>query len=420
MLYIKNVRRYDTGEPISILIEGGVITDIGDVAAPNSGIIIDGKGCVVSPGLFDMHVHLRDPGQVSKGDIFTETTAAAAGGVTSLAAMPNTIPTADSVEVIEYIRDKAKMTKVRVFPVGAVTKGLRGEVMTDFDELKAAGAFAFSDDGMPIENDDIMTSAMLKADALNCPLISHCEDMEFARGGKVNTGAAEKLGVAAMHPAGEYNMVKKHINLAEKCGGAVHIAHISTKESVEAVREAKKRGVRVTCETCPHYFSLTEDLTLSRDADYRMNPPLRTKQDVKAIIEGLRDGTIDAIVTDHAPHTLADKADFETAPNGVVGMETSLAAGITYLVRTGILTLKELIEKMSYNPSKIMNIMPVTLDKGSTADIILFNENLHWEVFPKRLHGKSRNAVYKGMKLYGKVIMTVVGGDIKYKLKNGE
>lgn len=415
MLFIKNVRRYDTGENVDILIENGIISAIGATEAPESAKVFDGAGLTVAPGLFDMHVHLRDPGQTHKGDILTETNAAAAGGVTSLAAMPNTLPTADSVAVIEYEREKALSANARVYPVGAVTYGLKGERMTDLDALKRAGAYAFTDDGAPIEDDDIMTAAIIKAKELNCPLISHCEDMEFAKGGKVNTGAAEKLGVAAMHPAGEYNMAKKHIELAEKVGGAVHIAHISAKETVEIIRNAKNRGVKVTCETCPHYFSLTEELTLSRDADYRMNPPLRTKEDIEAIIEGLRDGTIDAIVTDHAPHSPEDKADFEAAPNGVIGMETSLAAGITYLVKTGILSLKELIEKMSCNPARIMNIAPVALCEGSVADIILIDEDLIWEVEPEKLHGKSKNAVYKGMKLCGKVMLTLVGGEIKYK-----
>lgn len=416
MLFIKNVYRYDTNENVNILIENGIISEIGDVSCPPLAKVIDGNGYIVSPGLFDMHVHLRDPGQTHKGDIFTETEAAVAGGVTSLAAMPNTLPTADCKEVIEYIVDKAQNAKARVYPVGAVTKGLKGEIMTNFSALKQARAYAFTDDGAPIEDDEIMISAIKNAAELSVPLISHCEDMEFARGGKVNTGAAKKLGVAAMHPEAEYNMAKNHIELAEKCGGRVHIAHISAKETVEIIRDAKARGVKVTCETCPHYFSLTEELTLSRDADYRMNPPLRTKEDVKAIIEGLKDGTIDAIVTDHAPHSLQDKADFESAPNGVIGMETSLAAGITYLVKTGLLSLKELIEKMSVNPARIMNIRPVTLDAGSVADLILIDQDKVWKVDPEQLHGKSKNAVYKGMTLTGKVMLTLVGGKIKYQL----
>ncbi len=416
MLFIKNVRRYDTNENVNILIENGVISEIGEIACPFDAKVIDGNGNIIAPGLFDMHVHLRDPGQTQKGDIFSETDAAVAGGVTSLAAMPNTLPTADCEEVIEYIIDKAENAKARVYPVGAVTKGLKGERMTDFSALKEAGAYAFTDDGAPICDDEIMLSAIKKAAELKVPLISHCEDMEFARGGKVNTGAAKKLGLPAMHPEAEYNMAKNHIELAEKAGGSVHIAHISAKETVEIIRNAKARKVKVTCETCPHYFSLTEELTLSRDANYRMNPPLRTNEDIKAIIEGLQDGTIDAIVTDHAPHSPQDKADFEASPNGVIGMETSLAAGITYLVNTGILSLKELIEKMSYNPAKIMNIRPVTLDVGSVADLILIDENSKWVVNPEELHGKSKNAVFKGMTLTGKVMLTLVSGKIKYQI----
>ncbi len=397
-----------------IKVKDGVIAEIGENLA-SDGEVINAEGLCAVPGLVDMHVHLRDPGQTQKEDIITGCRAAAAGGVTSLLAMPNTSPTTDDPETVRYILDKASSADARVYVAASITKGLKSEEMTDLAALREAGAVGLSDDGRPVVNTGFLSEAMIAAPKLGMTVVAHCEDLFLADGGKMNKGTiSRQLGIKGIPASAEDCGTAREIALAAAENVPIHICHVSTKTSVALIRDAKKRGVRVTAETAPHYFSLTENELLKRDADYRMNPPLRTAEDVKAIIEGLTDGTLDAIATDHAPHTPAEKADFEKAPNGSIGMETSLAAGITYLVKPGLLTLDRLIEKMSANPARILGINAGTLSAGAPADIVLIDPDEEWTVDVNRLHGKSKNTPFKGLTLTGRVKRTVLGGKTVY------
>ncbi|SCX05431.1 dihydroorotase [Ruminococcaceae bacterium P7] len=399
---------------MDIKIENGKIAAVGENLSGDTEI--NAEGLYAIPGLVDMHVHLRDPGQTAKEDIFTGCCAAAAGGVTSLLAMPNTNPTIDCGEVVRYVREKAKDAKARVYVAASITKGLQSKEPTDLAELKEAGAVGLSDDGRPVVNTAFLRDAMKRAPQYGMTVVAHCEDLFLAEGGKINEGEiSAQLGVKGIPAAAEDCGTAREIALAAAEDVPIHICHVSTATSVALIRDAKRRGVKVTAETAPHYFSLTEKELLRRDADYRMNPPLRTEKDVQAIIEGLRDGTLDAIATDHAPHTPAEKADFEKAPNGSVGMESSLAVGITYLVKTGILTFDELVEKMSVNPARILGIDAGTLRVGANADIALVDLNEEWTVDPDKLHGKSKNTPFKGMTLTGKVKKTILGGKIVFE-----
>lgn len=396
-----------------ILIENGRIAAVGQNLSGDREI--DAAGLYAVPGLVDMHVHLRDPGQTDKEDILTGCNAAAAGGVTSLLAMPNTNPAADSPETVRYILDKAKEAKARVYMAASITKGLQGKEPTDLQALRDAGAVGLSDDGRPVLQTKHLREAMNRAPKLGMTVVAHCEDLSLAEGGKINEGAvSEALGVKGIPAAAEDCGTAREIALAAADNVPVHICHVSTRTSVALVRDAKRRGVKVTAETAPHYFSLTEQALMGRDADFRMNPPLRTAADVQAIIEGLQDGTLDAIATDHAPHTPEDKADFEKAPNGSIGMETSLAVGVTYLVKPGLLSFSQLIEKMSANPAKLLGIPAGTLAVGAPADIALVDLNREWTVDVNRLHGKSKNTPFKGMNLTGKVVKTFLGGEVVF------
>ena len=360
-------------------------------------------------------LHLRDPGQTAKEDILTGCCAAAAGGVTSLLAMPNTNPTADSPETVRYILDKAKGAKAHVYVAASITKGLQGKEPTDLQALRDAGAVGLSDDGRPVLQTKHLREAMNRAPELGMTVVAHCEDLSLAEGGKINEGAvSEALGVRGIPAAAEDCGTAREIALAAADNVPVHICHVSTRTSVALVRDAKRRGVKVTAETAPHYFSLTEQALMGRDADFRMNPPLRTAADVQAIIEGLQDGTLDAIATDHAPHTPEEKADFEKAPNGSIGMETSLAVGITYLVKPGLLSFSQLIEKMSVNPAKLLGIPAGILAVGAPADIALVDLNREWTVDTDHLHGKSKNTPFKGMTLTGKVVKTLLDGEVVF------
>ena len=399
---------------MDIIIENGVIAAVGENLSGDTEI--NAAGLYAIPGLVDMHVHLRDPGQTAKEDILTGCCAAAAGGVTSLLAMPNTNPTIDSGEVVHYVREKAKNAKARVYVAASITKGLQSKEPTNLAELKEAGAIGLSDDGRPVVNTAFLRDAMKRAPQYGMTVVAHCEDLFLAEGGKINEGeVSAHLGVKGIPAAAEDCGTAREIALAAAEDVPIHICHVSTATSVALVRDAKRRGVKVTAETAPHYFSLTEKELLRRDADYRMNPPLRTEKDVQAIIEGLRDGTLDAIATDHAPHTPEEKADFEKAPNGSIGMESSLAVGITYLVKTGLLTFDELVEKMSVNPARILGIDAGTLRVGANADIALVDLNEEWTVDPEKLHGKSKNTPFKGIKLTGKVKKTFLGGKIVFE-----
>lgn len=365
-----------------------------------------------------MHVHLRDPGQTYKEDIFTGCEAAVAGGVTALACMPNTKPPVDNKETVKYILDKAKKAKAKVYPVGCITKGMQGKELCDYDELKAAGCVAVSDDGRPVESANMMAQAMVKAHYAGLKVISHCEDLEIIDGGIINKGKiSQQLGVKGMSRLSEDIITARELAIAQDTQMPIHIAHVSTKGSVNTIRGNTHIGVMCTCETAPHYFMMTDEKLLSRDADYRMNPPLREEDDVMAITAAIIDGTIDCIVTDHAPHSAEEKADFEKAPNGVVGMETSLAATLTGLYHTGTISLMHIVRLMCVNPRKILGIEGGSLGIGDIADIAIFDADESWTVDPEKLHSKSKNTCFKGMTLKGRVKYTLVNGKIVYEDK---
>ena len=404
----------NTDKVTDIYVEYGRITK--PFAKKETDTVIDGKGLVAFPGIVDLHVHLRDPGQTNKEDIITGTNAAAAGGVTSLLCMPNTDPTIDNAGIINYVLNKAKNCKSRVYVAASITKGLMGKEATELEALRAAGAIGLSDDGRPVLDREIMAEAMKKAPTLGMTVVAHCEDLEKAKDGKINKGKmSELLGIAGIPNEAEDNGTNREILIAEENNVPVHICHVSTKTSVELIRQAKSRGVKVTAETAPHYFTLTEDVLEKRDADYRMNPPLRTEEDRLAIIQGLTDGTLDCIATDHAPHTEEDKADFEKAPNGSIGMETSLAATLTMLYHNGNFTLMDIARLMSSNPANILKINAGSLKVGANADIALVDVNKEWTVDRDKLHGKSKNTPFKNMKMKGKVVKTILGGEIVFE-----
>ncbi|MBR7038295.1 MAG: dihydroorotase [Oscillospiraceae bacterium] len=421
-LLIKNVHAVDRGldEITDILIVDGRIVRMGagivEICDGEGDRVIDGTGLTAMPGLFDMHVHFRDPGQTHKEDILTGCRAALAGGVTGVLTMPNTQPPVDSAETLSYILEKAKGTGVSVYPVACITKGMTGGELTDFAALKAAGAAAFSDDGRPVKNAETMRLALAEAKRQGVLVCSHCEDLDIINGGIMHRGTvSEELGVKGMDRASEDYITAREIVLASSVGGRIHICHVSTKGSVDIIREAKRLGVQVTCETAPHYFMLTHEKLRSRDANDRMNPPLREEADRAAIEAAVIDGTIDCIVTDHAPHTATEKTNFELAPNGIVGLETSLAATLTALYHTGKLTLQDIVERMSIRPRQLLGLAPQTLRVGANADLILVDTEKRWTVVPEQLHSKSHNTAFRGMELTGQVQMTITDGIVRYE-----
>ncbi len=399
-----------------ILVADGVIAEVGE----NSDLdgvelsVIDADGMVVAPGLVDMHVHLREPGQEYKETIETGTRAAVYGGVTSVACMPNTEPVCDNEVVVRFIKERAKDAGyANVYPVGAISKGLEGQYLAEIGQMVFEGAVAITDDGKPVTNSALMRRAINYAGMFDIPVISHCEDPDLGEGDMNDGAVATEMGLRGISPAAEEVMAARDILVAEDVGGSVHIAHISTKGTVELIRQAKKRGVKVTCETCPHYFTLTDEACRGYNTNAKMNPPLRSEEDIKAIKEGLKDGTIDCIVTDHAPHHPDEKnCEFSAAKNGIVGLETSLGLGIKELVKTGVLTMSQLIEKMSYNPSKVLGIKKGTLGVGQSADIVIFDPESQWTVNKDELHSKSKNMPYDGFTLYGKPQYVIVGGEV--------
>ncbi|MDO5558235.1 MAG: dihydroorotase [Oscillospiraceae bacterium] len=418
-ILIKNIyvidKNYSCDKKYDILIKDGIISRIAGEIDECTDITVNGEGLTAFPGLFDMHVHLRDPGLTHKEDIITGTGAAAAGGVTGLLCMPNTKPCTDNEETIRYITDKAAGTGVKVYPCACITNGMKGEQLSDFEMYSRLGVKAVSDDGRPVESAGMMYEALKKADEKNILVTSHCEDMSIIGKGIMNKGAvSEELGVNGMDRASEDSITAREIALAGAADCRIHIAHVSTKGSIGFIRDAKARGIKVTCETCPHYFILTDEKLRLRDADYRMNPPLRESSDVEAMTEAVKDGTIDCIVTDHAPHAASEKADFEKAPNGVVGLETSFAAAATYLYHTGKISLARLAQLMSENPRKLLGIDPVYVREGYPADMCIADMNMEWTVKPDELHSKSHNTVFKGMKFKGKPVMTISDGAIIY------
>ncbi len=420
-ILIRNVRAVDVqlDTTTDILIANGRIAQMAQGITPDADRVIDGTGLTAMPGLFDMHVHFRDPGQTHKEDILTGAAAALAGGVTGVLAMPNTNPPVDSAETIRYILDKAKDTGVSVYPVACITKGMAGEALTDFAELKAAGAAALSDDGRPVKSAELMRQALAETKAQDMLITSHCEDLDIINGGIMHKGSiAEELGVKGMDRASEDYITAREIILASCVGARVHIAHVSTQGSVEIIRAAKALGVPVTCETAPHYFMFTHEKLRSRNANDRMNPPLREERDRLAIEAAVLDGTIDCIVTDHAPHTQEEKADFEKAPNGIVGLETSLAATLTALYHTGKCSLQEIVRLMSAKPREILGLPEVKLAEGAEAELVLVDTEQKWVVDPAKLHGKSCNTAFRGAELTGKPVMTITGGIIRFEAEN--
>lgn len=416
-ILIRNIRAVDaeTDTTTDVLIENGVIAKLGTGITAAAEQEIDGNGLVLMPSIFDMHVHLRDPGFTHKEDVLTGCSAALAGGVTGVLAMPNTKPPCDNPETIRYIKEKAKDTGVDVYPVGCITGGMSGNGLCDYEALKEAGCICISDDGRPVENAEMMRKALELSNENGLLVASHCEDLSIINGGIMNKGeTSEKLGVKGMDRASEDYITAREMILASSVNARIHICHVSTEGSAAMIRFAKSRGVKVTCETAPHYFMLTDKLLEKRDADYRMNPPLRTPEDVRAIIDAVKDGTIDCIITDHAPHAAEEKAVFEKAPNGVVGLETSLAATLTALYHTGEISLNKVVELMCVNPRKILGLDIPSIKEGSTADLLIADINKKWTVEPEKLHSKSHNSVFKGMELTGKPLVTISKGEIRY------
>ena len=416
-LLLKNVHAVDIGtdKVCDIFISDGIIRKIGESIFCDCDKEIDCSGLTAMPALFDMHVHFRDPGLTYKEDIVTGCNAALAGGFTGVACMPNTKPVVDSAQTVDYIINKSKNSGVNVYPVGCITAGLKGEELCDYKMLKAAGAVAVSDDGRQVESQTMLRNGMIAAEDAGLLTISHCEDLKIIGKGIINKGKiSESLGVEGMDRSSEDSITAREIMTAASTGCRIHIAHVSTKGSVDIIRNAKKQGIKVTCETCPHYVMLTDEKLLSRDADYRMNPPLREEEDRLAVIEGICDGTIDCIVTDHAPHSPEEKSDFLKAPNGIVGLETSLAATLTGLYHTGKINLEKLIGLMSVKPRKILGLPIETITVGAKANIVLADLDKEWTVDPEKFKSKGRNTAFKGMTLKGKPVGTISNGEIKY------
>ncbi|QNU68487.1 dihydroorotase [Ruminiclostridium herbifermentans] len=417
-LLIKNGRIFDgksaTSRISDILIEDGIIVEIENEIESTGCEIIDAKEMYVLPGLVDAHCHLREPGFEYKEDIESGTRSAAKGGFTSIACMPNTNPVLDNEAMIMYIINKAKTDGiVNVYPIGAVTKGLKGEELSEIGEIKFAGAVALSDDGRPVNNSALMKKAMQYASMFDITIISHCEDLDLVDEGLMNEGYYSSiLGLKGNPAPAEEVMIARDLILAEYTKATVHIAHVSTELGVDLIRNAKRRGVNVTAETCPHYFSLTEKACEGFNTNAKVNPPLRTQKDVEAIIEGLKDGTIDIISTDHAPHHIDEKnVEFKLAANGMVGFETAFPLAITYLVKPGHLTVEELVNKMCVNPSKMLGLNKGTIEIGKSADILIFDINEQYTVDTSTFESKSKNSPFDGFKLYGQPQYTIVNGN---------
>ena len=418
MILIKGGNVYGiVEETADVLIKDDRIVQISEsIPETDEMTVIDACGLVVAPGFVDLHVHFREPGFIYKEDIMTGAMAAAAGGVTTCLCMPNTSPVVDDAKTLRYIADRTIDASIRVLPVAAVTLSQKGKELTDFEMLKNCGAAALSDDGNPISSAAIMREALIKAKKTGLTIISHCEDEEMVKNYAVNEGeVSKKLNLPGRPAIAEEIMVARDVMLSAETGAHVHIAHISTAASVEIVRRAKLEGINVTAETCPQYFSLTQDEVLRQGALARVNPPLRTALDVAGIIEGLVDGTIDCIATDHAPHSVEEKSEsLANAPSGMIGLETSLALALTYLYHTGKLGIDDIIKLMATNPAGVLGLDFGTLLQNACADVVIFDPNEDWIVRPEKFHSKARNTAFAQMKLKGRVKHTISRGKLVY------
>jgi dihydroorotase len=402
-----------------LLTDGGRIEAVGrNIGEPDGALVIDATGLVVAPGLIDLHTHLREPGQEDLETIATGAMAAVAGGFTAVCAMPNTDPVCDNQGVVGFIVSQAQRAgKARVYPIGAISVGQKGQQLAEFGELVGAGAVAVSDDGKPVMSSHLMRTALEYARVFNIPVADHCEEMTLAQGGAMHEGlVSTRLGLKGIPSAAEEIMVARDILLAELTGGHVHLCHMSTRGSVELIRRAKAKGLRVTAEACPHHFTLTHEACEGYDTNAKMNPPLREAEDREAIRQGLRDGTIDVIATDHAPHHYdAKEREFDDAPNGIIGLETALALALTELVGSGLMALPDLLLRMSTMPARIFNLPGGTLATGAPADIVVLDPDAQWDVRPEEFYSKSRNTPFRGRRLTGRADVTIVGGQVAWQ-----
>lgn len=401
-----------------VLVEDGIIKKIAPGQKVKADRVVDASGCYVMPGFIDMHVHLRDPGQEHKETVETGARAAACGGFTTIVAMPNTKPVVDNADVVHYVRNKAAdMRLVNILQTGAVTRGQRGEQLSDIEAMVEAGIPALSEDGRTVMNAQLYREAMTLALKYDIPILAHCEDANMVGKGVVNADKAmKKLGFAGISNAVEDVIVARDIMLAKETGAALHLCHCSTKDSVRMVELAKQEGIRVTAEVCPHHFALTSADIPGDDANYKMNPPLRTKRDMEALREGLKSGIIDVIATDHAPHTPIEKGvGIKKAPFGVVGLETAASVTMTELVDKGYLTIVQMAEKMSYNPAKILGLDKGIVEEGKAADLVVFHPGKEYVIDPDDFQSKGRNTPFAGKKVKGMVMATIVDGRVIYE-----
>ena len=403
----------------NVLLLEGSVAEIGDrLTPPDDAIVLDCNGAIVAPGMIDVHCHLREPGREDVETIATGARAAAAGGFTAVCAMPNTEPVTDNQAAVGFIvRQAQRANGARVYPIGAISVGQRGEALAEFGEMVGAGAVAVSDDGRPVVSAHLMRTALEYARTFGIPVVDHCEEPTLARGGAMNEGiVSARLGLKGIPSEAEEIMVIRDILLARRTGGHVHIAHASTKGSVELIRWGKERGIRVTAEVCPHHISLTEEAVIGYDTNAKMNPPLRTAEDVAALQEAVRDGTIDVICTDHAPHHYDEKErEFADAPNGIVGLETALGVVLTTLVTSGILDYATLVERMATAPARIFGLPGGSLGKGAPADVTVIDPARRWIVDPSAFLSKGRNTPYAGRELQGAPRYTIVGGRLLHR-----
>ena len=405
---------------MDIFVEDGIIKEKAESIEKQADTVIDAAGCYVMPGLIDLHVHFRDPGLTYKEDIETGSKAAAKGGFTTVCCMPNTKPVVDNVETVKYIIEKGEKTGLtNVLPVGAVTKNMAGVEITDVEELKKAGICAISEDGKSVMNSGVYRKAMKNAAKANVPVLAHCEDINLVEGGVINLGdKSSELGVKGISNAVEDVIAMRDIMLAKETGATLHLCHCSTKDSVEMVKRAKEEGIKVTAEVCPHHFSMCSDDITSNDGNFKMNPPLRAREDMEALIKGLQDDIMDVISTDHAPHSAEEKAKYlEHAPFGIVGLETSVALTVTNLVKKGYLTPMQMAAKMSYNPAKVLGIPKGTLDEGKIADITIIDPDKEYTIDVNTFESKGKNTPFDGYKVSGEVEYTILNGKVVYSNK---